>query len=289
VIQVRVLGTAQDGGVPQLGCRCRNCNRARRDPAFARRVVSLGIIDDRAELRYLVEATPDLPRQWEDLLDPGRRLRIDGLVLTHAHAGHYAGLLHLGKEGAEVWGLPLWMTNSMASFLRGNAPWSALLDAGMLAQRALEPDRPVRLSEDAALVPFLVPHRAEYTDTLGFEIRGPDGTLLCVTDADDWTSWADDLRDRCARAKVVLLDATFFSSDELPGRDIAEIPHPCVAENLELLREIAGYTDVYLTHLNHSNPLLDPESGERQIALEAGLTVLDEGAVFELGGRPTTA
>jgi pyrroloquinoline quinone biosynthesis protein B len=289
VIQVRVLGTAQDGGVPQLGCRCRHCNRARRNPDSVRRVVSLGIVDDREELRFLVDATPDLPHQWEALLDPGQRLRIDGLLLTHAHAGHYAGLLHLGKEGAEIWGLPLFASASMASFLRANAPWSALLDAGMLAQRALEPDRPVRLSEEVSVVPFLVPHRAEYTDTLGFEIRGPDASLLYVPDSDDWESWADPLRDRCARVRFALLDATFFRSDELPGRDISEIPHPCVADNLDLLRELAGTTEVWLTHLNHSNPLLDPASQERQVVLEAGLHILEDGASFDLGGRPAAS
>jgi pyrroloquinoline quinone biosynthesis protein B len=234
VIEVRVLGTAQDGGVPQLGCRCRHCRAARRDPLRSRRVASLGLVDRARERRFLVEATPNLPEQWEALLDPGAPLHADGLFLTHAHSGHYAGLLHLGKEAAEVWGLPLYVTARMAAFLRANAPWSALVDAKMVSLRTLVPNEAIRLSDDLSVVPFDVPHRAEYTDTVGLEIHGPGGILLYVTDTDSWEPWADELRSRCRRARYALLDATFYSARELPGRDLSEVPHPFVEDNLDL-------------------------------------------------------
>jgi pyrroloquinoline quinone biosynthesis protein B len=286
VIEVRVLGTAQDGGVPQLGCRCRHCRAARRDPLRSRRVASLGLVDRARERRFLVEATPDLPEQWEALLDPGAPLHADGLFLTHAHSGHYAGLLHLGKEAAEVWGLPLYVTARMAAFLRANAPWSALVDAKMVSLRTLVPNEAIRLSDDLSVVPFDVPHRAEYTDTVGLEIHGPGGILLYVTDTDSWEPWADELRSRCRRARYALLDATFYSARELPGRDLSEVPHPFVEDNLDLLAELARHTEIHLTHLNHSNPLLDPESPEREQVLAAGLRIAEDGMAITLGEEP---
>jgi pyrroloquinoline quinone biosynthesis protein B len=285
LIEVRVLGTAQDGGVPQLGCRCRHCTQARRDVDRARRVASIGIVDDRAERRYLVEATPDLPEQWEELIDAGTPLHADGLFLTHAHSGHYAGLLHLGKEAAEVWGLPLHVTTRMASFLRANAPWSALVEARMVSLRTMVPDQPIELTPDLAVIPFAVPHRAEYTDTVALEVRGPEGSLVYVTDTDSWAPWERQLRARCSRARYALLDATFFNASELPGRDLSVVPHPFVEENLDLLAELAKTTRVYLTHLNHSNPLLDPGSPERERIHEAGLEVAEDGMTLSLGGE----
>jgi len=50
-----------------------------------------------------------------------------------------------------------------------------------------------------------------------------------------------------------LLDATFFSADELPGRDLSQISHPLATDTAE---QLAGVDcDVRLIHLNHSNPL----------------------------------
>jgi pyrroloquinoline quinone biosynthesis protein B len=247
-------------------------------------VVSLGLVDDRAECRYLVEATPDLPRQWEALLDRGMPLHADGLFLTHAHTGHYAGLLHLGKESAEVWGLPLYVTARMSAFLRANAPWSALVDARMVSLRTIAPDQKIVLTDELSVVPFAVPHRAEYTDTLGLEVRGPDASLIVVTDTDAFEPWADRLRDLCSRATYALLDATFYSRDELPGRDLGEIPHPFVEENLDLLADLARGTTVYLTHFNHSNPLLDPDSPQRRRVEDAGLRIAEDGMTLTLGG-----
>ena len=52
---------------------------------------------------------------------------IDFVLLTHAHMGHYAGLIHFGREAANTSTLPVWCTARMAQFLRGNAPWDQLI------------------------------------------------------------------------------------------------------------------------------------------------------------------
>src|SRR5580693_6001704 len=66
-VEAIVLGVAQDGGVPHLGCTQDFCRRARRDPSLRRLVASLGLVDRQAGKRFLVDATPDLPAQAERL------------------------------------------------------------------------------------------------------------------------------------------------------------------------------------------------------------------------------
>jgi hypothetical protein len=58
-VEAMVLGIAQDGGVPHLGCRQKLCLDARRDRSKRRLIASLGLVDRRAGKRFLIDATPD--------------------------------------------------------------------------------------------------------------------------------------------------------------------------------------------------------------------------------------
>src|SRR6266545_2731106 len=79
-VEAVILGIAQDGGVPHLGCRQKLCVEARRDPAKRRRVASLGLVDEGSGKRFVIDATPDFPSQVETLGGMP-----DGILLTHAH------------------------------------------------------------------------------------------------------------------------------------------------------------------------------------------------------------
>jgi pyrroloquinoline quinone biosynthesis protein B len=249
-----LLGTAQDGGLPQAGCECAHCRAARADSAQRRRVACLGLVDRTARQSWLIDATPDLPDQLHTLSQAAPECPLAGIALTHAHAGHYAGLIHLGREAWNTQGLPVYASPRMASFLRANAPWSQLVALDNVRLRPLAAGQAVRLSPRLSLVPVPVPHRDEFSDTLAFEVHGPARRLFYCPDIDAWDRWDRDLRAFVAGMHVALLDGTCFSAEELPGRDLASIPHPLVTDTAGRLAGVD--CDVRLIHLNHSNPLV---------------------------------
>ncbi|MCI0342132.1 MAG: MBL fold metallo-hydrolase [Planctomycetales bacterium] len=289
-MKVKVLGIAQDGGVPHLGCRKSCCEGARKDPARRSRVSSVALCHVATGKRWIVDCTPDFPAQV-DLLEsdpklPRREPRefCDGLLLTHAHIGHYAGLIHLGTEVMSAKEMPVWATARMGEFLTRNGPWGALVSSRQIALRALEPGKPVALAEGLSVTPFLVPHRDEYSDTVGFRIEGPRRRLVFLPDVDKWEKMATPLPALLEDAQVALLDGTFFSLEELPHRDITKVRHPLVTETLDLLRGrvAAGTLEVAFIHLNHTNPALDAASPERRRLEDAGFRVAREGEDFGL-------
>jgi pyrroloquinoline quinone biosynthesis protein B len=292
---VRVLGIAQDGGVPQIGCSDERCEAARRDPSRARRVASLALVLPAEGKLFLVDATPDLAAQLAALSDvtagrPNRADRdpLDGILLTHAHMGHYLGLALLGFEAVNVRDLPVWCTPRMAAFLRANGPWSQLVEKGNLDLRETPPGVVHELGGGVTAEAFPVPHRDEFSDTVAWKIRGPERILLYVPDVDGWDDWQDSadsagqgsgLEAAFEGVDVALVDGTFYSDGELPGRDTSKISHPRIVESVERFGPAvaAGELEVAFTHLNHSNPALDEGSEARRSLEAAGFRVAEEG------------
>ncbi len=291
---VLVLGTAQDGGLPQIGCEDASCRAARATGAGRRRVASLLIVDPASGSRWLVDATPDLPEQAELARGhpPTRRAEgprpplFDGILLTHAHTGHYTGLVHLGREAYGARALPVHASPRMAEFLRTNGPWSEMVRDGHVTLLVLEPGgEALRLGERITVEPFRVPHRDELSDTLAFLIRGPERSVLYVPDADRFEGWSPPLESLLARADAALLDGTFFSGDEVPGRDLSKIPHPFVAQSIERFAALPARerAKIRFTHLNHTNPAADPASPEAARVRAAGMAIARDGDVIPLG------
>jgi pyrroloquinoline quinone biosynthesis protein B len=273
-VRAVVLGTAQDGGVPQVGCACARCERALADPAARRRRAALGVVaGGRA---FLVDAGPDVAEQAAAL----RPAPVAGVFLTHAHVGHYLGLAFFGREGMGARALPVHATARMRAFLEANAPWSLLLRHGHVELRDLSAGTAARPADGLAFTPVAVPHRDELSDTVGFVIAGPRRRLLYVPDADRWDGWPRDLAALLDEVDVALLDGTFFSARELPGRNLAEIPHPPIERSLERFR--GARARIGFTHFNHSNPVLDPGSAEARAVEAAGFFLAREGMTFEL-------
>jgi pyrroloquinoline quinone biosynthesis protein B len=293
VPRVRVLGIAQDGGLPHAACRCDRCEAARLDPSRASGVASLAIIDPTQGQGqvFLIDATPDIISQLtllEDVRDAplGRvdRTPIDGVLLTHAHMGHYLGLAHLGFEAVSVKGLPVWASQTMVAFLGDNAPWEQLVTTGGIVPKAVAPGQPWPLTERITVQALSVPHRAEYTDTLGYRITGPNKALLYIPDCSPWHVWETPLEEALEGVDVALLDATFYSGDELPGRDLSKIGHPLVVDTMDRLQSQvdAGTLEVWFVHLNHSNPALEPTGDARAEITRRGFGVAYAGLEFKL-------
>lgn len=253
-IEAILLGIAQDAGVPQAGCYCPNCRRARSHPAHRQLTVCLGLVDHTTRQSWLIDATPDFKEQLHGLHQAAPDCPLAGIILTHAHMGHYTGLIHVGKEAMDSQGLLVWGSEKIVKLLRENAPWSQLANRGNIQLRQLTPNSETQLSPNLHILPVPVPHRDELSDTMAFVVRGPTRRLFYCPDIDSWDRWEHDLRAFVSNMDVALLDAPFFSPDELPGRDLSQIPHPMVTDTVNRLAGVE--CNICLIHLNHSNPML---------------------------------
>ncbi len=279
MIEAIVLGAAQDAGLPQAGCGCDRCRAAQADPTRRQYVVCLGIIDHAIGSTWMIDATPDFREQLVLLQQAAPECKLAGILLTHAHMGHYTGLIHLGREAWNTQRLPVYATPRMCAFLMRNQPWQQLAKFGNIALRLSPPNRPIALSPSLTVTPIAVPHRDEWSDTMAFRVDGPARSLFFCPDIDDWDRWDHSLPDMLADVDVALLDGAFFSQAEIPGRDISEIPHPLATDTTE--RAAGADCDVRLIHLNHTNPLWD-DSMERAWVTERGVGVGATGDRWQL-------
>lgn len=278
---ILVLGIAQDAGYPQAGCYRPHCLPGWDDPALRRSAVSIAVIDPAARQKYLFEATPHLPGQLYRLhLDaPDDEFSLGGVFLTHGHIGHYTGLIHFGHEVMGASAVPVFAMPRMREFLSSNGPWDQLVRYENIALNNLEDGRAETLPGGIRVTPFLVPHRDEYTETVGFRIDGPNRSAIFIPDIDKWERWDTGLAALIADVDYAFLDATFFEDGEIPGRAMEDIPHPFVVETMDLL---AGLSDeerarVHFIHFNHTNPLLIEGSPAQDEVRERGFSIAAEG------------
>jgi pyrroloquinoline quinone biosynthesis protein B len=291
-VHALVLGSVQDAGFPQVGCYTERCNEGRALHAAGRGrfVSSLALVEPQEERFYLVDATPDITRQLDLITDPAFRQRaaarrpFDGIFLTHAHIGHYTGLAVLGKEGMGIRETPVYCTEAMAAFLASNQPWQLMVEQGRLDLRPLAIDRWHRIDEHLDVQLWKVPHRDEFADTVGFVFRGPSSSLLYLPDINAWRAWDRDVAEAVAGVDVALLDGTFWSMDELPGRSVEDIPHPLMTQTMDALQEVVDQdmSRVLLTHLNNSNPALDDGGPQQAEVARRGFEIAREGMRFPL-------
>ena len=275
---ITVLGIAQDGGYPQAGCTAEHCLRHWRGEEEKRHVVSLGLTDQESGQNWWFEATPDFTAQLQQLQQASGSTNLSGIFLTHAHMGHYAGLLQLGREAMGAKGMPVYVMPRMKEFLETNAPWSQLVALGNIKLILMEKDQPIQLTSNLRVTPLKVPHRDEFSETVGFRVETIEKSLLFIPDIDKWPLWEKDIRAEVARVDVALLDATFYQEGELPNRNMSEIPHPFVAETITLFSPLpaAEKRKIKFIHFNHTNPLI-LEGPERDVVNKLGFEVATEG------------
>ena len=261
-VKLVVLGTAQDAGAPQIACK-KECCKPLWESGQSEAVVALGLIDSTNQKHYLFEATPNITQQLQDLNSiAGNTSSFGGVFLTHAHMGHYSGLLFLGKEALGGQSVPVFALPRMRQFLINNGPWEQLISEKNIALRPLVASKNEKISEKIEITPIQVPHRDEYSETVGYWIKGPHKTALFIPDIDKWERWDTAIESLIQKVDYALLDATFFDGNELPNRDMSKIPHPFVTESLARFDSLEANekAKIYFIHFNHTNPLLKENS-----------------------------
>jgi pyrroloquinoline quinone biosynthesis protein B len=282
-----ILGTVQDAGSPHIECTKACCKELFLNPDKNRKVVSLGLIDPENNASYLFEATPDIAQQIKLLKafrTPKATETPTGIFLTHAHIGHYAGLMYLGKEAMNADSVPVFVMPRMKSFLETNGPWSQLVANKNIALRELVDKEPKVLTPGLTVTPFIVPHRDEYSETVGYKIQGPTSKALFIPDIDKWEKWSSNIIEEIQKVDFAFIDATFYDAEEINNRDIMEIPHPFIIESMVLFSNLPAREKkkIYFIHMNHTNPALNEKSEQTKQIIENGFNIARMYDVFPL-------
>jgi pyrroloquinoline quinone biosynthesis protein B len=280
-----VLGIAQDAGYPHIGCQKECCANFYNGKYKKQKVVSLGLVDIENKQKWLFEATPDIATQLADLEQHHLKTNtlIDGIFLTHAHIGHYAGLLYFGREALGKKGTPVFVMPKMKTFLTENGPWNQLVALKNIVFKNLQNDTTVVLNTQLKVTPFLVPHRDEFSETVGYKIEGKNKTALFIPDINKWGKWHKNIVEEVQKVDYAFLDATFFKEGEI-NRPMSEIPHPFIAETIHVFKDeaIATKNKVIFIHFNHTNPALQNTSKVKTTAEKLGFRFAFEGMKIDL-------
>ena len=281
-----VLGIAQDAGFPQADCRKSCCTQVWNDPAMRKSVSCLALIDPSLGKGWLFDATPDFKDQLNRMQKScaGKDIELSGIFLTHAHMGHYTGLMNLGREAMGGKSVPVHAMPRMQEFLRSNGPWSQLVDLQNIDLKAMRSDSIIQLTEQLSVIPIEVPHRDEFSETVGFMINAGEKRALFIPDIDKWGKWQRDINFYVKQVDYAFLDGTFYQNGEIPGRDMQLIPHPFLEESLERFKSLRPEEKdrIHFIHFNHTNPVLQANSAATAEIEAAGFHIAEENTFFEL-------
>lgn len=278
---IEVLGIAQDAGFPQAGCMKTCCKELWDRPDAWEKVASIGIVDKIEKKSWMVDATPDFKAQMNAVTSHHEITSkdLDGIFLTHAHIGHYTGLINLGREVMGSQNIPVFALPRMHEFIQTNGPWDQLVSLNNIKLNLIQDDSIFNISAHLSIQPMIVPHRDEYSETAAYLIRGQQKKLLYIPDIDKWGKWNKNIKEMIPDIDYALLDASFFQNGEIPGRDMSEIPHPFVKESMELFEDLSSIqkSKIYFTHFNHTNPILNRNSSAYKEVIDAGFNIAFEG------------
>ena len=272
---IYILGNAQDAGLPHIGCQHPFC-----EDSFnvyeEHYTTSIAVVNSDLKKYILFEATPDITFQLNNLKKNifHEFLLPESIYITHAHIGHYTGLMYFGREALGSKGLIVKVLPRMSNFLQNNGPWSQLVDINNIKIKEINFGLSTKELANINITPVKVPHRDEYSETAGYIIKGKNKKALFIPDIDKWEKWDRDLSQIAREFDFLLIDATFYDSKEI-NRDISEIPHPLVTETINLLSGLSteNRNKVYFIHMNHTNMMLDPNSDLSKLVGSKGFNI----------------
>lgn len=272
---IYILGNTQDAGMPHIGCKHKFCldNFTKYEEYY---VTSIAVVNQEKKKYILFEATPDITRQLNYLKDNiFQEFRLpEAIYITHAHIGHYTGLMYFGREALGSKNLLVKVLPKMSNFLKTNGPWSQLVRLNNIQIQNTKFDEGNSELSNIDVIPIQVPHRDEYSETAGYIIKGKNKKALFIPDIDKWEKWDKKLIDLVNDFDYLLLDATFYDSMEI-NRDISEIPHPLVSETISLLNSLSkqNKSKVHFIHMNHTNSMLNPNSDLSKSIINKGFNI----------------
>ncbi len=282
---ITVLGIAQDAGYPQINCENECCNAFYNQTEAKKLISCLGLVDLESEQKWMFDATPDMTQQAQNLktnhLDNGKV--VDGVFLTHAHIGHYTGLMYLGFEALGGDNIPVYTMPRMKQYLEENGPWSQLVAYKNIELNRLQNDSALTLNNKLKVTPLLVPHRDEFSETVGYKIEGQNKSALFIPDIDKWYRWERSIIEEVKKVDYAFLDASFFRDGELK-RDMSKIPHPFTTETTTLFENETEETKskIHFIHFNHSNPTIKDSHPLKDSIQSLGFNFAKEGAIYGL-------
>ena len=272
---IYILGNVQDAGLPHIGCQHKFC-KEKFNEFEEYFTTSIAVVDPLERKYILFEATPDLPYQLNYLEKEifNEFLLPESIYITHAHIGHYTGLMYFGREALGAKNLMVKVLPKMGDFLKKNGPWNQLVEINNIQIQNLNFGLNTNELRNITVTPIQVPHRDEYSETAGFIIEGRNKKALFIPDIDKWEKWNKNLKQLVYEFDYLLLDSTFYDSDEI-NRDISEIPHPLVIETINLLDDLSREQKdkVYFIHMNHTNLMLDPSSELTKLVTDKGFNI----------------
>ena len=272
---IYILGNTQDAGLPHIGCQHPFC-----EDSFnvyeEHYTTSIAVVNSDIKKYILFEATPDITFQLNNLKQNifDEFLLPESIYITHAHIGHYTGLMYFGREALGAKDLMVRVLPRMSNFLQNNGPWSQLVDINNIKISEINFGSSTKELANIEITPVQVPHRDEYSETAGYIIKGKNKKALFIPDIDKWEKWDSDLSQLAKEFDFLLIDATFYDSKEI-NRDISEIPHPLVTETMNLLSGLnkENRSKVYFIHMNHTNMMLDPNSDLSKLVTSKGFNI----------------
>ena len=277
-----VLGVAQDAGYPQIACTKQCCTATYKNPTLKHMVSCIGLVDPISNESWMFDATPDFTKQVKLLTNYVKEKEVpDGIFLTHGHIGHYTGIMYLGREAMSAEKVPVYAMPRMREYLTNNGPWSQLVSTKNITLQPIQNDTIQVLNQRIAVTPLQVPHRDEYTETVGYMIHYGKKKALFIPDIDKWQKWERSIVEYIKEMDIVFLDATFFKNGEI-NRDMSEVPHPFVEESMQLFENLIpeDKKKIYFIHFNHTNPLLEEGSKAQKQVQAKGFRIAKEKSVI---------
>ena len=253
---IRVLGTAQDGGYPHLGCKGQCCKLAWKNINLHRMPSSIALVDKSENKFWLFDATPKIREQLHVMSN----IKLSGIFLTHAHYGHYIGLLELGKEVLNANNVPVYAMPKMFNFIVKNSPFDLLIKNKNILLKKIVKNK-IILDNEKSVECFEVKHRSELSETVGYRIKINNKSII-----------------------LIFLDGTFYDKKEIKNRDINDIPHPEILESMSVFSKLndSEKKKIHFIHFNHTNPTIDIESIEAKKVIQNGFLLSKDNQIFNL-------
>ena len=278
---IHVLGTAQDGGYPHAACKRSCCVDVWDRHSLYRLPASLAAIDKKNKIFYLFDITPNIKEQLH-FLDK-YNCKLAGIFITHAHIGHYIGLLDLGLEIMNTKNIPVYVMPRMKQFILKNQPMAQLIGNNNIKLVEINNNNNISF-DNLSITPFEVPHRNELSETVGFRIKSLNKSVIYLPDIDDWNSWKINLEQFVIDNDILFLDGTFYMKTEIQLRDVSKIPHPEIIDTMGKLSKLSTRYKkrVHFIHLNHTNDALREKSDAYNHVIGENFSLAKENQIFKI-------